>query len=709
LKYQILLLCAGLLSAAIAQHAPIDRKALVSRHNVTNNTFDTLASLSVGNGEFAFTVDATGLQTFPELYRNGIPLGTQSQWGWHSFPSNAGYRLDETFNGYDFHGRTIQYPVEWSTPTRKGEAARWLRQNPHRLDLGTIGFEFIKSDGKTATPQDITGIVQALDLWSGTIISSFAVENIPVNVVTCCHQDLDEISVRVVSPLVAAGQLHVLLRFAYPTGGHTDWPCDWRQPEKHTSQLSHTGAGQAMIYRTLDSTTYRVSLGWSGTASCTEAAPHVFRLSPTSSDTLEFSCLFSSSPPDSPLPEFSQVLSNSVNRWKEFWSSGGAVDFSGSTDPRAQELERRIVLSQYLTKIQCSGSLPPQETGLTYNSWFGKFHLEMHWWHAAQFALWGRPGLLEKSLPWYNTIGGKAQSTAQRQGFDGMRWPKMTDPSGTESPSKVGPFLIWQQPHIIYFAELMYRHNPTNQTLEQYSDLVFNTAKFIASYAVFDSTRGHYVLGPALIPAQERFDPATTLNPPFELAYWRWALVIAQRWRERMHLGRDHKWDDILSKLSPLPASHGLYLASENESDSYSHQRSMTDHPSMLGAFGVLPASPLIDTSTMSATLEYIRKNWDWKTTWGWDYPMMAMTAIRLGQPETAIDLLLMETQKNTFLKNGHNYQDERLRIYLPGNGGLLTAVAMACAGYDGCGTRNPGIPTNGTWHVTWEGLLPIE
>jgi len=265
----------------MAQHSPIDRKALLTRHNVTNNAFDTLASLSVGNGEFAFTVDATGLQTFPEMYRNGIPLGTQSQWGWHSFPSNDGYRLDETFKGYDFHGRTIQYPVEWNTPKRKSEAAQWLRQNPHRLDLGTIGFEFVKSDGKIATPRDITGIVQTLDLWSGTIASSFRVDNVPVNVVTCCHQDLDAISVRVVSPLAASGQLRVVLRFAYPTGKHTDWACDWSQPEKHSSTLSRNGTGQAIIFRTLDSTLYCVSLQWDDTAACTEVAPHIFRLSST--------------------------------------------------------------------------------------------------------------------------------------------------------------------------------------------------------------------------------------------------------------------------------------------------------------------------------------------------------------------------------------------------------------------------------------------
>ena len=80
---------------------------------------------------------------------------------------------------------------------------------------------------------------------------------------------------------------------------------------------------------------------------------------------------------------------------------GGVVDFTGSRDPRAHELERRIVMSQYLTAVNCAGEFPPQEEGLFSNSWNGKFHLEMHAWHAAHFAVWGRPQLLERSMPWY--------------------------------------------------------------------------------------------------------------------------------------------------------------------------------------------------------------------------------------------------------------------------------------------------------------------
>lgn len=163
-----------------------------------------------------------------------------------------------------------------------------------------------------------------------------------------------------------------------------------------------------------------------------------------------FSCAFTVNEPDqlAALPNFSEVESLAKNHWASFWEKGAAVDFSHCTDPRAKELERRVVLSQYLLAIQCAGSTPPQETGLTYNSWFGKYHLEMIWWHQAWQPLWGHPELLSHTLEWYKTVEPIAREVARRQGFDGIRWMKMTDPSGVEAPSSVGSFLIWQQPHL---------------------------------------------------------------------------------------------------------------------------------------------------------------------------------------------------------------------------------------------------------------------
>jgi hypothetical protein len=126
----------------------------------------------------------------------------------------------------------------------------------------------------------------------------------------------------------------------------------------------------------------------------------------------------------------------------------------------------------------------------------------------------------------------------------------------------------------------------------------------------------------------------------------------------------------------------------------------------MLAAFGMLPPSPLINEQIMRATLRSVMNTWEWKSTWGWDYPMIAMTAARLGETETAIDALLMKEEKNNFLANGHNYQRPNLPLYLPGNGGLLYAVAMMAAGWDGAPPRpTPGFPANGRWDVRWEGL----
>jgi hypothetical protein len=703
---RIILLFVGSLVCGMGLSQTIDRKNLIGRHNIKNSELDTLASLSTGNGNFAFTVDATGLQTFPELYKNGVPLGTQSQWGWHSFPNTAGYKLSEVLQPYDFHGRKVTYSVECKNTVRQSEATAYLRKNAHRLHLGTIGFALIKANGAEAQPSDIKDIDQVLNLWKGEIATHFKFEGIPVEVITICHPVLDMVAVRINSALLSMGQLKIKLRLPYPTGEHSDWACDWGHALQHSSTIENLTKQAAIIRHTIDSTTYFASLKWSNTASLVSTELHSYFIIPgNNTDQLEFSCLFTPKRSDLSLTSFEETEKENLASWENYWTKGGVVDFAGSTDTRANELERRIVLSQYLTRIQCAGNFPSQETGLTYNSWYGKYHLEMHWWHAAHFAQWNHPELLEKSLGWYQSIVPKARQTAIRQGFEGIRWPKMVDITGNETPSKVGQLLIWQQPHIIYFAEQCYRYEKNPAILVKYKDLVFETADFMASFAYYDKEKDRYVLGPSLIAAQETINKRETLNPPYELAYWYWALNVAQQWRVRLGLPHNPKWDDILKKLSKLPQQNGLYLAAETALDSYTNSAYMSDHPAVLGAYGIFPASPLVDPEVMDATFDQIMKIWHWETTWGWDFPMMAMSATRMGEPEKAIDALMLDVPKNTYLKNGHNYQDKRLRIYLPGNGGILMAVAMMCAGYDGCTIKNPGIPKNGKWVVKWEGL----
>ncbi len=681
----------------------IDRQALVNRNSPVINQFDELSSLSVGNGEFAYTVDATGLQTFPELYSAGVPLGTQSQWGWHKFTNPENYEFEETLKNYNFRGWEEPYAVQFNEPGRPKEAADWYRANPHRLHLGIIGLELTHTDGSKVNADELKSIRQELKLWDGTIESHFELDNISVDVQTVCHPQKDAMAAHIRSALIKDGRLKLNFRFPYPTGKHTDDACDWDNPEKHSSTIVNRTEQGITFERQLDNTTYHVTVNWTGKATIAEKAKHHFVLSPESDD-FSVVCFFTEKPTSDPLPSFNHALVASSAYWQSFWQRGGAIDFSACKAKEASELERRVVLSQYLMAIQCAGSMPPQETGLTYNSWFGKFHLEMHWWHAVHFALWNRTDLLERSMDWYNTAYPIAKSIAERQGFKGIRWMKMTDPSALEAPSGVGSFLIWQQPHFIYMAELIYRNNPTPEVLNKYKRLVDETAGFMASFATYDEQGDRYVLK-GIIPAQETLRPAETTNPPFELSYWHYALGVAQQWRERTGQNRNPQWDEVINKLSPLAEKDGLYLAAETAPETYSDVRFTSDHPAVLGALGIFPQSRLMRAEVMQNTLHWIWDRWNWDHTWGWDYPMTAMSAARLGEPEKAVGALLMDKRTNTYLVNGHNYQDARLRIYLPGNGGLLTTVAMMCAGWDGCETDTPGFPKDGNWDVHWEGL----
>jgi protein-glucosylgalactosylhydroxylysine glucosidase len=677
----------------------LERAALVSRHNPVLRKLDPLSPLSVGNGQFAFTADITGLQTFPQEYEQAMPLCTMSQWGWHTTSVRGFDRSAFRLTQFDTHGRQVGYPV---SSDGQRELYNWLRENPHRLHLGQIGLRLLKQNGSEAQASDLSEIEQRLDLWSGTLTSRFKLEEKPVTVKTVVHPALALLAVMIESPLIAEGRLSV--RIAFPYGSPSMQAADWKQPDKHETTLLHQGPNNVELHRRLDADAYFVSFNWGARATFVEQSAHSFVLTPARENArLEFTAVFAPHQRPHDRPFVSATFEASAQRWHRFWTTGGAVELAESRDPRAPELERRIVLSQYLTAIQCSGSLPPQETGLTVNSWYGKYHLEMHWWHAAHFALWNRLPLLAGSLGWYEHILPRAREWARSQGYTGARWPKMTAPDGRDSPSPIGPLLIWQQPHPIFYAELCYLTLRDRRTLERYRSIVFESAEFMAAFAHFDQKTQRYVLGPPLIPAQENHPPRETWNPTYELSYWLFGLKTAQRWRERLGMKREPKWDRVIEMLAPLPVRDGVYLAHENCPQTFTERN--RDHPSMLGALGMLPGDD-VDRETMRRTLHKVMKEWQWGETWGWDYPLTAMTAARLGETKIAIDALLMQTAKNRYLPNGHNYQRPNLPCYLPGNGGLLYAVAMMAAGWRGAPqTHAPGFPADGSWTVRWEGL----
>jgi hypothetical protein len=494
---------------------------------------------------------------------------------------------------------------------------------------------------------------------------------------------------------------------SFPYGSPGVVSADWTKPDRHTTEiLHHTARGQENplnLQRKLDDDEYFVNLFLGERTEWSQVGKHEFALKSNGSE-IAFTCHFDTQGPRLEFPADPFGISGKF--WQNFWSTGGAIDLSASTDPRWRELERRIVLSQYLTRVNCAGSLPPAETGLTYNSWYGKFHLEMHWWHDVHFSLWGREELFEKSMPYYQKILPAAEQIAKTQGYRGARWPKMTDPSGRDSPSGIGPLLIWQEPHPIYYAELCYRAHPNDATLKQWQPIVEETADFMASYVVRDPQTGKYILGPPMKTVPEHNDTNKTRNPTFELSYWRFGLRVAQQWRERMRLPRIPQWDEVLNNLAPLPQKDGLYLSEEGLDDTYTQWN--WEHPSLIGAYGMLPGDG-VDVKVMKPTLEKVMLVWQWDRCWGWDFPMTAMCAARVGRPDLAVDALLIDSVKNKYLPNGHVYQRDNLTLYLPGNGGLLSAVAMMAAGWDGApaGVNAPGFPREG-WQVRWEGLRPM-
>ncbi len=318
--------------------AGIDRRAVVSRHNVRVRGIDPYAAITLGNGTFAFTGDVTGLQTFNDIYRKDFPLCTMATWGWHTTPHGAEidpakYRYKE----YLSHGRRVSYDTDV-----KGQAgvANWMRENPHRMYLGRVGLVLKKADGAEAGADAVTGIDQVLDLWTGCAESRFMVWGEAVRVRTSVHPDVDGLAVRIESRLIREKKLAVRIAFAYPVPSVE--MADWDSPGKHESVCTMSER-RAEIARRVDGSEYRVLVGWEQ-GEFKQTGVHAFELS-SGGDALEFVVLFEGLGGGHRIPSFAETCEKSAAHWGKFWEEGGVIDLSGSMDGRAEELERRIVLS----------------------------------------------------------------------------------------------------------------------------------------------------------------------------------------------------------------------------------------------------------------------------------------------------------------------------------------------------------------------------
>lgn len=153
----------GLLVSSQA-HAKIDRAGVVAQFHPHRSASSNSTPFQVGNGDFAFGVDVTGLQTF-------YPFNTLSTWCWHnsSLPSTPNQTEPSDFTGLDWwtHGRLVNYAQP--NPAEEN-ISQWLIGNPHRVNLGRVGLHF----GENVTEADVDSTEQTLNLYQGIITSSLS-------------------------------------------------------------------------------------------------------------------------------------------------------------------------------------------------------------------------------------------------------------------------------------------------------------------------------------------------------------------------------------------------------------------------------------------------------------------------------------------------------------------------------------------------------
>lgn len=679
---------------------PIDREAVVKRHRVCTTGTLLKSPAQVGNGKFAFGMDITGLQTF-------VPFNTLSDWSWHSFPLPKGMRAEDYRPvAVETHGKKIAY--ELCNPDQP-ELSEWLTKNPHRYNLGRIGFRLLREDGTEAREIDLGNARQEIDLWTGVVYSRFELNRKEVKVRTVCHPDKDMIGVSIESELLNDGNMSIYLDFPYPDGRYfKHYIGRYDTISGHTSTFEKLAPNSVRIARTMDDTHYYATLDWTGPATFSRESEkaHTFLLQPRHTSTFSFTCCFSPEPVADVTEPVASIERKSAASWEKYWRSGAAVDLSGSKDPRWLELERRIVLSQYLMRANESGLFPPQESGLVNNGWFGRFHFEMIWWHGVHYGLWNRMECFDNYLNVYKDFMPEALERAKSEGRSGARWPKCTGNFNREWPGSAHAYLIWHEPHPIYFAEMQYRQKPAPETLEKWKDVVLNTADYMADYLFYDKKTKQYVLGPPVVVVSENTDPLQTINPIFELGYFRYGLRTALEWADRLGLSekRTKKWKEVLSKMAPLPVADGVYTTYEGIPDMWT--KYTYEHPALTGVYGMLPGDG-VDLPTFKRTLEKVSKEWQFNRIWGWDFPMLAMAAARTGQPALAIDMLMHPSAGFQF--DEHGLATGGPFPYFPSNGALLTAVAMMCGGWDGSEGEAPGFPKDGSWTVRYEGFVPMQ
>lgn len=259
--------------------------------------------------------------------------------------------------------------VNYNQPNpAESEISNWLIQNPQRVNLATIGFSFGDDD---MTEEKLEDKSQTLDLWTGQISSAFAYNGAPVKVETWADSSSDTIGIAIKSELLSADSLGIFFDFPLPTRNKFDAPFVgvFNATDQHITSLE-AGENSATIRHDIDATSYYVTVAWDANAEISGPfdGTHRYMLKPLQGvKKIKLSVTFSPAP-STDAPSFAEISTASTSWWESFWRSGAFIDLTGANSPNATELQRRTILSQYLTAVNSASSYPPQGEWLALNS-----------------------------------------------------------------------------------------------------------------------------------------------------------------------------------------------------------------------------------------------------------------------------------------------------------------------------------------------------
>lgn len=99
----------------------------------------------------------------------------------------------------------------------------------------------------------------------------------------------------------------------------------------------------------------------------------------------------------------------------------------------------------------------------------------------------------------------------------------------------------------------------------------------------------------------------------------------------------------VLHRCPPTksPTGEETYILYEGISNMWTDPETVMDHPALTAIYGLLPppsfAPNILNNTILTATAAEVAHRWNFTDCWGWDFPMLAMNSVRLGDVKAVV------------------------------------------------------------------------